>query len=921
VNAKVVDREERRMVSRISGRPVVMRSSASRAFVALAATLGFALSLVASLVGTTVAAAATWHSSGNISLPTNAAGSSKAAYLEGVACLASGECVAVGNYASNEHVMGVIETGGVWGQASEIALPVDSMHPNAGPFVACSMSGRCVAVGDYETTSGNFQGWATSVAGGVWGQASEIALPANAATQQFAQFVILSDVACLASGPCVAVGSYNDTSGTRQAMIVSETGGVWDRAIEIAPPPNATNPDAELNQVACPAYGSCVAVGRYEESVGSGQAMVTSETGGVWSQASQVGLPVNAAGNPDPHLWGVACPRSGPCVAVGGYNDNSATAPQAMAVNEAGGMWSRASEITLPANTASPDDELTRVACPASGSCVAGGFYEGECCDHIHAMVVNEVDGEWGQASEITPPNLGNPDLEFACRAAGACVAAGNNDSHALGISEKGGVWGEATEIMPSNAGPPDGLAQVACVVAGPCIAVGDEYSPTLGFLPWVVTETPGGGEAPTSVTTEASAVAATSATLNAVVNPNGEAVSGCYFEYGTTESYGASAPCTSLPGSGEGPVAVSAAVGALSESTTYHFRIVAVNASGTSYGSDQAFKARPTVETQAATSVTATSATVNATVNPNDEAISGCYFEYGTTESYGTSVPCTPFPGSGESPLAVSASIAGLTTSTSYHFRIVAVNPGGTSYGADETLTTVFSAEFGRCVKVAPEKVGKSTVYRGGFTKATCLEASTTHTGKYEWESGVVGAGFTTAGAAAKLETINKTKVTCTSESGRGNIAASTAVEDVVFRFAGCESAAHKCTTTGLAEGELESNKLEGTLGFESKASNEVGLDLYPSGGSGPFMQFNCNGFSTVLTGSLIGSVTADKIATTAALKFKASKGIQTPEAFEAGPKDILLSSLNGAAPEQAGLTLATTQTYEEAVEINAAV
>ena len=45
------------------------------------------------------------------------------------------------------------------------------------------------------------------------------------------------------------------------------------------------------------------------------------------------------------------------------------------------------------------------------------------------------------------------------------------------------------------------------------------------------------GGGAPSVETERASAVGRTGATLNAFVNPNGSAVSECYFEYGTSES------------------------------------------------------------------------------------------------------------------------------------------------------------------------------------------------------------------------------------------------------------------------------------------------------------------------------------------------------------------------------------------------
>ena len=201
---------------------------------------------------------------------------------------------------------------------------------------------------------------------------------------------------------------------------------------------------------------------------------------------------------------------------------------------------------------------------------------------------------------------------------------------------------------------------------------------------------------APTVETKAASAVTQTTATLNAAVNPNGGEVSECKLEYGTTNAYGSSASCTPSAGSGTSPVAVSASVGALSPNTTYHFRISATNAGGTGKGADETLKtpvSGPTVETKAASAVAQTTATLNATVNPNGGAVSECKLEYGTTTAYGSSASCTPSPGSGTSPVAVSASVTGLTANTTYHFRISATNAGATSKGADETFKTLPSA------------------------------------------------------------------------------------------------------------------------------------------------------------------------------------------------------------------------------------
>jgi hypothetical protein len=197
----------------------------------------------------------------------------------------------------------------------------------------------------------------------------------------------------------------------------------------------------------------------------------------------------------------------------------------------------------------------------------------------------------------------------------------------------------------------------------------------------------------PTAVTGAASSVKQTTAMLEATVNPNGENVTGCRFEYGTTAADETSVPCSSLPGPGTGPVTVSAPVGDLDPNTTYLFRISATNGGGTSEGGEETFKTLPdppSVTAGAPTSITQTGAVLNATVNPDGVQVSGCKFEYGTTTSYGSSASCNPSPGSADSVVAVSASLTGLTAGAVYHFRIVAANAGGAYEGPDQTLTTL---------------------------------------------------------------------------------------------------------------------------------------------------------------------------------------------------------------------------------------
>jgi NHL repeat/Divergent InlB B-repeat domain len=96
----------------------------------------------------------------------------------------------------------------------------------------------------------------------------------------------------------------------------------------------------------------------------------------------------------------------------------------------------------------------------------------------------------------------------------------------------------------------------------------------------------------------------------------------------------------------------------------------------------------RPVLSVAPAVAVTRHTATLAGTVNPEGDA-SSCFFEYGPTAAYGAQAPCSSHPGSGAGPVPVSAELWELATSTTYHYRLVSANSGGTSYGSDETFTT----------------------------------------------------------------------------------------------------------------------------------------------------------------------------------------------------------------------------------------
>lgn len=100
-----------------------------------------------------------------------------------------------------------------------------------------------------------------------------------------------------------------------------------------------------------------------------------------------------------------------------------------------------------------------------------------------------------------------------------------------------------------------------------------------------------------------------------------------------------------------------------------------------------------PAIVTEAATLIAQTTATLNGTIDPNNQATT-YQFEYGTTTAYGSTSPGSPGTvGSDTNVYPLSANITGLTANTAYHFRLNAIVGATTIHGADQTFTTLVSS------------------------------------------------------------------------------------------------------------------------------------------------------------------------------------------------------------------------------------
>jgi NHL repeat len=180
--------------------------------------------------------------------------------------------------------------------------------------------------------------------------------------------------------------------------------------------------------------------------------------------------------------------------------------------------------------------------------------------------------------------------------------------------------------------------------------------------------------------------------THNSLVEYRVEYVDAGEYQPGAADPYasGASSQAATVePARGAqsaGPVPIAG----LLAGTTYHYRVAATNGAGTVYGSDQTFATAPAtpplVTTGAASEVTQTGVLLSGLVDTR-ELQTSYEFEVGTDATYGGAKLFGDAGAAGVE--AVSAELGFLIPGTTYHYRLVATNEDGTSYGQEMTFTT----------------------------------------------------------------------------------------------------------------------------------------------------------------------------------------------------------------------------------------
>jgi photosystem II stability/assembly factor-like uncharacterized protein len=309
--------------------------------------------------------------------------------------------------------------------------------------VACTSSTTCIEVGD----------------GGVIKRTTNSGATWTADTTEFDQ--ALTQVTCPSSSVCYAAGD-------RGTVLESSDGGVtWSYT-----PSVDGNP---IYGLSCPSTSTCYAVDNYAH------VMTTTNGGSSWTLSSTPvttpGINVPGSGGPNPYagLFGISCPGTSTCVAVGGFPPTAITgetAPPIVTTTD-GTTWS------LQSSGAPTGDNLLGVSCVSgTTTCYAVGY--------AGTIVTTTNLTSWSTMTS----NTTEPLTSITCLSTTSCVAMG--EAGTIDVLN-GTTWTVTTTTLGSSAF----LAGVTCATANVCYAVGKQ-GVTLGFdstnVSGTVTEQAGGG-------------------------------------------------------------------------------------------------------------------------------------------------------------------------------------------------------------------------------------------------------------------------------------------------------------------------------------------------------------------------------------------------------------------------------------------
>jgi hypothetical protein len=198
--------------------------------------------------------------------------------VNAVSCPSLGTCSAGGYYsASPTRIQGFVveEVDDVWGSASDVpSLYTLNVGRNARiTSLSCSSAGNCTAGGYYTNITFSTRAFLSDEVNGTWRGAFQV--PGTASSNPDVKTMITS-LSCSAKGSCTAGGTTSSGPASSRLFMVSEAGGTWHRAIDVAGGMSSRSDGSQFESLSCSAPGDCGAGGAVADAPSNAQAFVFS---------------------------------------------------------------------------------------------------------------------------------------------------------------------------------------------------------------------------------------------------------------------------------------------------------------------------------------------------------------------------------------------------------------------------------------------------------------------------------------------------------------------------------------------------------------------------------------------------------------------------------------------------------------------
>jgi len=346
--------------------------------------------------------------------------------------------------------------------------------------VSCLSSSDCWAVGTYNP-GGDFD--LNEVLH--WNGSAWIQVPApSPGGSASGSLSLLISVRCAAVSDCWAVGVTERNGGAQLNQALHWNGTKWSVKPTPQPGGSLSSDINELFEVGCTSSASCWAAGRYGTQAGGTVLLnqLLHWNGKKWSLAT-VPNPGGTESGDVNEVNAVRCTSAGNCLAAGSYGTTSLMVNEALHWN--GATWSQVSVPNPGGSTGTGTfNELDSLACSSATNCWAVGFY-GSLTTELRVNQALHWNGSaWTQVATPEPDGTGigaSQNLTgVACKTATNCWAVGSYASASGAILDQalhwdGGAWTLVDTPEPGGGavGDNNDLVTVRCNSSADCWAVG----------------------------------------------------------------------------------------------------------------------------------------------------------------------------------------------------------------------------------------------------------------------------------------------------------------------------------------------------------------------------------------------------------------------------------------------------------------